>query len=101
MSEFEACGAVVFGVSPDSVSSHLKFMQKYGLKTVLLSDPDHKVLEAYGAWGLKKMYGKEYSGVKRSTAVIDPEGLVAAVWPSAKPKGHAIEVLSRLKKLTQ
>jgi thioredoxin-dependent peroxiredoxin len=76
-------------------------MEKHGLKTDLLSDPEHKVLEAYGAWGRKKLYGKEYFGVIRSTALIDTKGVVASVWPKAKSKGHAIEVLNKLKKLTQ
>jgi peroxiredoxin Q/BCP len=88
------------GVSPDSVASHQKFIQKHKLLTDLLSDPDHKVLKAYQAWGKKKMYGKEYEGVIRSTVVIDPDGLVRLAWPKAKAKGHAVEVLTELRKLT-
>ncbi|NLI81146.1 MAG: peroxiredoxin [Deltaproteobacteria bacterium] len=98
--EFEAAGAVVFGVSPDSVESHRKFQEKHALKLTLLSDPEHRVLEAYGAWGPKKMYGKEYFGVIRSSVLIDPAGNVAHVWPGAKSKGHAAEVLAKLRELT-
>lgn len=88
---------MVYGVSPDSVASHRKFSEKHGLKVGLLSDPDHRVLEAYGAWGPKKMYGKEYYGVVRSSVLINPEGLVKFAWPDAKSKGHAREVLSKLR----
>jgi len=87
-------------VSPDSVASHQKFIQKHKLSIDLLSDPDHKVLKSYKAWGKKKMYGKEYEGVIRSTVVIDPNGLVRLTWPNAKAKGHALEVLTEMRKLT-
>jgi peroxiredoxin Q/BCP len=82
------------------VSSHQKFIQKNKLLTDLLSDPDHQVLKSYNAWGRKKMYGKEYEGVIRSTVVIDPDGVVRLAWPKAKAKGHAVEVLTELRKLT-
>ena len=84
-------------MSPDSVSSHQKFIQKHNLSIDLLSDPDHEILKSYGAWGKKKMYGKEYEGVIRSTVVIDPQGLVRLAWPKAKAKGHASAVLNELK----
>ena len=87
-------------MSPDSVASHQKFIQKHTLSIDLLSDPDHKLLKSYQAWGKKKMYGKEYEGVIRSTVVIDPDGLVRLTWPKAKAKGHALEVLTELKNLT-
>jgi peroxiredoxin Q/BCP len=87
-------------VSPDSVASHQKFIQKHNLLIDLLSDPDRKVLKSYKAWGKKKMYGKEYEGVIRSTVVIDPDGLVRLAWPKARAKGHAVEVLTELRKLT-
>ena len=87
-------------MSPDSVASHQKFIQKHKLAIDLLSDPDHKVLKAYQAWGKKKMYGKEYEGVIRSTVVIDPDGVVRLAWPKAKAKGHALEVLTEMRKLT-
>ena len=86
-------------MSPDSVASHQKFIQKHTLSIDLLSDPDHKVLRSYQAWGKKKMYGKEYEGVIRSTVVIDPDGLVRLTWPKAKAKGHALEVLTEMKNL--
>jgi len=89
---------VVLGVSPDSAVSHQKFIQKHNLKVELLSDPEHTVLEAYGAWGTKKMYGKEYEGVIRSSVAIDPKGVVRLAWPKAKSKGHAAEVLEALTK---
>jgi peroxiredoxin Q/BCP len=82
------------------VASHQKFIQKHTLSIDLLSDPDHKVLRSYQAWGKKKMYGKEYEGVIRSTVVIDPDGLVRLTWPKAKAKGHALEVLTEMKNLT-
>jgi peroxiredoxin Q/BCP len=96
MSQFESLNAVVLGVSPDSVASHKKFIQKNNLTVDLLSDPDHTILRAYGAWGRKNMYGKEYEGVIRSTVVIDPQGVVRLNWPKAKTKGHAFEVLTAL-----
>lgn len=64
------------GISPESPESHQKFREKHGISVRLLSDPDHRVLEAYGVWGAKKMYGKEYQGVLRSTAIIDPDGKI-------------------------
>jgi thioredoxin-dependent peroxiredoxin len=92
---------VVFGVSPDSVTSHKKFQEKHHLAVRLLSDPERKVLESYGAWGTKKMYGKEYAGVVRSSVLIDPQGIVRLTWPNAKSKGHAQEVLEALRGLTK
>jgi len=92
---------VVFGVSPDSVTSHKKFQDKHQLTVRLLSDPEHQVLEAYGAWGTKKMYGKEYAGVIRSSVLIDPGGIVRLSWPNAKSKGHAEEVLDALNGLVK
>lgn len=89
----------MLGLSPDSVASHKKFSDKHNLAVKLLSDPDHRVLEAYGAWGMKKMYGKEYAGVIRSSVLIDPQGVIGHVWPNAKSKGHAREVMETLKKL--
>lgn len=82
------------------MASHQKFIQKHKLSMNLLSDPDHNLLKAYQAWGRKIMYGKEYEGVIRSTVVIDPDGMVRRVWPKAKAKGHALEVLTELRKLT-
>ena len=89
-------GAVVIGVSPDGAESHQKFKAKFGLPFYLLSDPDHAVAVKYGAWGEKKMYGKTYMGILRSTYVIDENGLIVRAFPNVKPDGHAQEVLAAL-----
>jgi peroxiredoxin Q/BCP len=96
---FEALGATVLGCSPDTTESHRKFAGKYRLKVTLLSDPDHKVMEKYGAWGEKKMYGKTVTGVIRSTVLIDPGGKIAHHWPKVKAKGHAEKVREKLEEL--
>jgi peroxiredoxin Q/BCP len=94
----EAEGAVVLGVSPDTPAAHRKFAAKYRLPFQLLVDgPDHEVARAYGAWGMKSMYGKQYEGMIRSTAVIDPQGRVARTWPKVKPDSHGAEVLAWLR----
>jgi peroxiredoxin Q/BCP len=95
--EFQRAGAVVLGVSPDTVASHRKFKAKYELPFPLLSDPDHRVALAYKAWGKKKMYGREYEGILRTTVVIDPKGRIAKVFPKVRVKDHADEVLAVLK----
>jgi peroxiredoxin Q/BCP len=92
-----ATGAVVLGVSPDSVKSHDGFKLKLSLPFALLSDPDHQVAEMYGAWGEKKMYGKAYMGIIRSTFVIDEGGKIVHVFPKVKPENHGQEVLAVLK----
>ena len=97
--QFAAEEAVVVGVSPDSVKSHCGFIAKQELGVTLLSDPEHSLIEAAGAWQKKKLYGKEYMGVVRSTALIDPQGVVREVWSKVKPSGHADEVLARLREL--
>lgn len=94
--EFDARDAVVLGVSPDGVGSHEKFRDKYGLNFPLLADTDHAVAEAYGAWGKKKLYGREYEGVLRSTFVIDPEGRIERIYRKVKPAEHADEILAEL-----
>ena len=88
-SKFEGMGAVIIGISPDSIESHRKFRERHALTITLLSDEEHQVLEAYGVWQLKRMYGREYRGVVRSTFLIDPEGRIAEVWTKVKVKGHA------------
>lgn len=93
---FTLKGAVVLGVSPDNAASHLKFRAKYSLPFYLLSDPDHVVAELYGAWGEKKMYGRSYEGILRSTFVIDQEGRILKAFLNVKPEGHAQEVLAFL-----
>jgi peroxiredoxin Q/BCP len=97
--EFESNGAVVIGISADSKKSHESFATKNDLRVILLSDTDRIAIEAYGAWGKKKMYGKEYEGIVRSTYLIDPTGVIRWVWPSVKVAGHAEEVLGTLRKL--
>jgi peroxiredoxin Q/BCP len=94
--EFAALDVPVIGISPDSPESHRRFSEKHDLRVLLLSDPDHGVLEAYGVWQTKKLYGKEYKGVVRTTYIIAPDGTVAAVWPKVKVKGHVGEVRSAL-----
>jgi peroxiredoxin Q/BCP len=94
---FQQAGAVILGVSPDSMESHRKFKAKYDLPFALLSDVDHAVALAYGAWGPKKIYGRDYEGILRTTVVIDAEGRIAQVFPKVKVKDHADEVLAVLK----
>ena len=91
--------AVVVGISPDSIASHGKFRDKYGLPFLLLSDPDHEVAEAYGAWGDKVLYGRKFKGVIRSTVIVDPSGKVAHHWKKVKAKGHAESVRVKLAEL--
>lgn len=94
-----ARGAVVLGISPDSVKSHQSFISKESLNFTLLSDTQKSVLKSYGAWGLKKLYGKEYEGMIRSTFLINPQGKIAYIWKNVKVKGHIAEVLAKLKEL--
>jgi peroxiredoxin Q/BCP len=93
---FEAEGALVFGVSPDSVSSHARFRSKHDLNFPLLADTDHEVAERYGVWKEKSMYGKKFWGVERSTFLIDEEGRIVRVWRRVRPRGHAEEVAQAL-----
>jgi len=94
--QFLAKGAVVIGVSPDSIESHTKFRVKFTLPFHLLSDPEHTVAEAYGAWGEKKMFGKTYMGILRSTFVIDEEAVLLKVFRKVKVAQHAEDVLEVL-----
>ncbi|HEY3451949.1 MAG TPA: thioredoxin-dependent thiol peroxidase [Myxococcales bacterium] len=96
LADFKKKGVAVLGVSRDSAASHQKFKTKFALPFPLLSDPEARMLEAYGAWGEKVMYGKKVTGVIRSTVLIDEEGKVAKVWPKVKVDGHADEVLSEV-----
>ncbi len=89
----------VIGISPDSRDSHQKFSQKLDLSFPILSDPDHTVLTSYQVWKEKKMYGKTYMGVERSTFIIDEEGVIVAVWRKVKVNGHVEDVISRLMSL--
>ena len=94
--KIKARDAVVIGVSKDSIESHCKFAEKYNLKFPLLSDPDGTMLEKYGAWGEKNMYGKKSMGIIRSTVLIGPDGKVIKHWPKVKVKGHADAVIEAL-----
>ena len=95
--KFEKKNVVILGVSPDDQKSHQKFTQKYDLSFPLLSDPDHKVAQSYGAWGKKKLYGREYDGILRSTFIIDEHGKIAHVFEKVKVDAHAEDVLEILK----
>ena len=97
--ELEKLGAAVFGVSPDTVESHVKFREKFELNFRLLADPDHALAEKYGAWREKNMYGKKTMGIQRSTYLIDAEGRVARVWQRVQVDGHDEDVLAALKEL--
>ncbi|HKR57222.1 MAG TPA: thioredoxin-dependent thiol peroxidase [Gemmatimonadales bacterium] len=89
---FKSSKAVILGISPDSVRSHLKFKEKFDLPFTLLADEDHAIAEKYGVWQKKSMYGRTYMGIARTTFVIDQDGKVAKVFEKVKPKGHAEEV---------
>jgi thioredoxin-dependent peroxiredoxin len=89
LEDFAKAGAVILGVSKDSIASHCRFRDKYDLAVTLLSDPDLAVHKAYGAYGEKTMYGKKVMGTIRSTFVIDPSGTLVRVFPSVKVDGHA------------
>ena len=92
--EFEKAGAVVVGVSPDSPASHDKFKKKHARDFPLIADEEKAMLEAYGVWVEKSMYGRKYMGVERTTLLIDADGKVARVWSKVKVPGHAQEVLA-------
>ena len=99
LKDFEKLEASVVGCSPNSLESHKKFIAKYKLKVRLLSDPEHKAMTAYGAWGEKVLYGKKTIGVIRSTVIVGPDGKVAYHWARVKAKGHADAVQAKLKEL--
>ena len=96
--QFKALNTVVIGVSKDSVASHRKFADKYTLPFLLLSDPELTVLQAYGVWQEKKMYGKVSMGVVRSTYLIDEQGIIQKVMPKVKPDTNAAQILEELSK---
>jgi peroxiredoxin Q/BCP len=89
--------AEVWGISPDDGASHARFRAKFGLPFTLLSDEDHSVAEAYGAWTLRKLYGREYMGIQRSSFLVDPDGRIERSWPKVKADGHAAEVAEALR----
>lgn len=97
--KYAAKNTAVIGVSADSVTSHAKFAEKLGLPFTLLSDPEHALLEKAEVWQKKKMAGKEYMGIVRSTYIVDPKGVVRASWTKVKADGHAEAVLEKLREL--
>lgn len=94
MQEFRALGATVIGISPDGVTAHGKFRAKHGLEVELAADPDKSVLQAWGVWVEKSMYGRRYMGVERTTVLIDAAGRVAEIWHKVKVPSHAEAVLA-------
>ena len=97
--EIKALGAQVFGISPDTVESHVKFRDKFSLNFPLLADPDHAMADKYGAWREKNMYGKKSMGIQRSTYLIGADGKVAKLWKRVKVDGHDQQVIDALKEL--
>ena len=89
-------GYSVVGVSPDDVESHRKFREKYGLQFDLIADPEKKILEAYGVWGEKNMYGKKYMGVLRTTFIIDEEGIIQKIFEKVDTKDHTNQIIKNL-----
>jgi peroxiredoxin Q/BCP len=95
-SAYEAAGVVILGISPDSIKSHARFKQKHHLPFTLLADEEHKVCELYGVWGRKKMLGREYDGVYRTTFLIGADGVIKKVYENVKPADHSRQVLTDL-----
>jgi peroxiredoxin Q/BCP len=99
INEFKQLNARIIGVSPDSIDSHKKFESKHNLTFNLLSDPNHDVLKSYDVWKPKKLYGREFMGVIRSTFLINPKGRIVYIWPKVKVMDHAQNVMNKLKEL--
>jgi peroxiredoxin Q/BCP len=97
--DFAAANTDIIGVSPDPAKRHDKFKQKYGLDFPLVADETQAMLQAYGIWVEKSMYGRRYMGVERTTFLIDPDGKIARIWPKVKVAGHAEEVLAAARDL--
>ncbi|MEK1850591.1 MAG: peroxiredoxin [Phyllobacterium sp.] len=97
--QFEKLGAKVIGMSPDPVKKHDKFKTKHDLKVDLVADEDKAIIESYGLWVEKSMYGRKYMGVERTTFLIDSDGKIAKIWNKVKVPGHAAEVLEAAKAL--
>ncbi len=96
---FDKLGVTIIGISKDTAAKHDKFKTKYDLNFILASDKDSTVCEDYGAWGIKKMYGKEYEGITRCTFLVDKKGAIAQAWPKVKVPGHVEDVLEAAKAL--
>ncbi len=97
--EIRSEGAAIWGISPDDAASHRAFRERHDLPFTLLSDEDHAVAEAYGAWVLKTSYGRESMGIQRSSFLVDPAGRIARTWPRVTADGHAAEVLAAVASL--
>ena len=100
MSQFEKAHAVILGISADTPESHAKFVEKYQLPFTLLADESKEVIKAYDSWAPKKMFGKEFLGVKRNSFLINPEGVVVKIYEGVKPQEHAAEVLKDISMLS-
>ena len=100
-SAYQQAGVTILGISPDNSRSHSRFTNKYELPFKLLADEDHHICEVYGVWGLKKMMGRQYYGVQRTTFLISPDGMIARVFENVKPDQHSHEVLEALKEFSQ
>ena len=98
-SAYQKAGVTILGVSPDSPKTHTNFIAKHDLPFTLLADTEREVLKLYGAWGLKKMYGREYEGVLRTTFLIGADGKIAKIYEKGKPAAHSAEILADLKEL--
>jgi thioredoxin-dependent peroxiredoxin len=96
LAQFQALNTQIIGISPDSIGSHGKFIDKHNLQITLLSDPEHQIAENYGVWQLKKFMGKEYMGIVRSTFLIDPSGIIAQIWSNVRVKNHVDNILEKL-----
>lgn len=96
---FKKTKAVIIGISPDSVESHKKFVEKYDLPFILLSDEDKKVCEKYGVWKEKSMYGRKYMGVERTTLLIDEKGIIKKIYSKVKVKGHVEQISNDLNEI--
>jgi thioredoxin-dependent peroxiredoxin len=94
--QFQALNTQVIGISPDSIASHGKFIDKHNLQITLLSDPEHQIADSYGVWQLKKFMGKEYMGIVRSTFLIDPNGTISQIWSNVRVKNHVDNILEKL-----
>ena len=99
MADFKKANTAVIGVSKDSVERHDRFKEKHALTVTLASDEKGEMLEKYGVWQEKKLYGKTFMGIVRSTFLIDSAGKIAKIWPKVKVKGHAVEVLDAARQL--
>ncbi len=93
LDQFTAAGATLVGISPDTIDSHVRFRRKYGLKVPLAADPERTVIEAYGLWQLKKLYGREFTGLIRTSFIVDAQGKVVRIIRATRIKGHAQKVL--------